>query len=342
LSRPGPEGTVSFDHLLRLSDDTGLMEHALGAIPRRWCGYCVDDVARGLVVVSREDDPAPEVARAGERYLSFVSDALAPDGRCHNRLSYDRRWEDEASDGDWWGRALWGLGTAAAAHRDEWMRRDALVCFGLAARARSVWPRAMAFATLGAAEVLRRHPSHAGARALIVDAVGVVGRRAAQEAWPWPQPRLSYANAVLPEALIAAGSALGDETLLAEGLGLLEWLLATETRGDHLSLTPVGGWAPDEPRPGFDQQPIEAAAMADACARALSLTGDLRWAAGIDLAVGWFLGQNDSGTPMYDAGTGGGFDGLHPKGRNANQGAESTLALISTLQQSRRLVASHP
>lgn len=330
--------TVCFDHLLRLTDGTGLFEHALGAVPRRGCGYCVDDVARGLVVVSREDDPAPEMARLADCYLSFLAHALAPDGKCHNRLSYDRRWEDEATDGDWWGRALWGLGTAAASHRDEWVRRDALVCFDLAARCRSVWPRAMAFATLGAAEVLGRHPSHTGAHALIVDAVEVIGRPVAREGWPWPEGRLSYANAVLPEALIAAGSAVGDEALLAGGLDLLGWLLAIETRDDHLSLTPVGGWAPGEPRPGFDQQPIEAAAMADACARALRLTGDPRWSGGIDLAVGWFLGLNDGGVPMYDAGTGGGFDGLHPNGRNANQGAESTLALISTLQHSRRPV----
>jgi len=333
---------VSFDHLLRLSDDTGLFEHALGAMPRRWCGYCVDDVARGLVVVSREENPPPEVASLGECYLSFLSDAFAPDGRCHNRLSYERHWEDEAGDGDWWGRALWGLGTAAAVHRDEWVRRDALVCFDLGARCRSASPRATAFATLGAAEVLRVHPSHAGARALVVDAVETIGRPAADESWPWPEPRLTYANAVVPDALIAAGGATEDDALLADGLHLLGWLLGTETRDDHLSLTPVGGWAPDEPRPGFDQQPIEAAAMADACARALSLTRDPRWSAGIDLALRWFLGHNDSGVPMYDAGTGGGFDGLHRSGRNANQGAESTLALISTLQQSRRLVPSLP
>ncbi|MEA2535069.1 MAG: hypothetical protein QOJ93_2880 [Actinomycetota bacterium] len=325
-----------------MSDDTGLLEHARGAIPRRRCGYCVDDVARGLVVVSREEDPAPEVATLGERYLAFLSQALAPDGTCHNRLGYDRRWEDEPGNGDWWGRALWGLGTAAALHRDAWVRRDALDCFEVGARCRSISPRAMGFATLGAAELLRIHPSHAGARSLIVDAVETVGRPAAPPTWPWPAPRLAYANAVLPEALIAAGVATGDDALLAGGLDLLGWLLDIETRGDHLSLTPVGGWAPGEARPGFDQQPIEAAAVADACARALAVTRDPRWSAGIDLAVGWFLGNNDSGVPMYDPETGGGFDGLSATGRNANQGAESTLALISTMQQSRKLVPAMP
>ncbi len=166
---------ASFAHLLRMSDDTGLLEHARGAVPRRSCGYCVDDVARGLVVVSREEHPAPEVAKLAERYLAFVAYALAPDGRCRNRLGYDRRWEDDPGSGDSWGRALWGLGTAATAHRDAWVRRDALECFDTAARCRSISPRAMAFATLGAAEILRVHPSHAGARSLVVDAIGTIG-----------------------------------------------------------------------------------------------------------------------------------------------------------------------
>ncbi len=323
-----------------MSDDTGLLEHAHGAVPRRWCGYCVDDVARGLVVVSREEHPSPEVARLAERYLAFVAHALAPDGRCHNRLGYDRRWEDEPGTGDWWGRAIWGLGTAATAHRDAWVRRDALECFDIAARCRSVSPRAMAFATLGAAEILRVHPSHAGARALMVDAVATIGRPAARETWPWPEPRLAYANAVLPEALLAAGVATDDDALLATGLDQLDWLVDVETLDDHLSLTPVGGWAPGEARPGFDQQPIEAAAIADACARAFSITQDTHWSAGLGRAVGWFFGSNDGGVPMYDPGTSGGYDGLSATGPNTNQGAESALALISTLQQSRKLVPS--
>jgi hypothetical protein len=113
---------------------------------------------------------------------------------------------------------------------------------------------------------------------------------------------------------------------------LLGWLLERETVAGHLSPTPVGGRGPGEETPGFDQQPIEAAAMADACARAFAVTGDARWAAGVRSAVRWFLGDNDAGIPMLDPATGGGFDGLEPDGRNANQGAESTMALISTLQ----------
>jgi hypothetical protein len=122
---------------------------------------------------------------------------------------------------------------------------------------------------------------------------------------------------------------------------LLAWLLDQETRDGHLSVTPVGGWGRGEARPGFDQQPIEAAALADACATALAVTDNPRWAEGVHLAVGWFLGDNDTGTELYDPATGGGFDGLTATGRNANQGAESTLAALSTMQHGRRLAASH-
>ena len=122
--------------------------------------------------------------------------------------------------------------------------------------------------------------------------------------------RLRYANAAIPEALIAAGSLLGDNGVLADGLRLLEWLFDIETTNGSLSVTPAGGWAPPTLRPAFDQQPIEVAALADACVRAFEVTGDPRWAAALDLAVGWFLGNNDCRLPIYDAATGGGFDAL--------------------------------
>jgi len=191
----------------------------------------------------------------------------------------------------------------------------------------------MAFAALGAAEVLvdgRRHP---GARRLLADFVDLVEPRSSDDEWPWPQPRLTYANAAIPEALIAAGAALADPTAMRYGLSLLDWLLDVET-GDtgHLSVTAVGGWGPGEHRARFDQQPIEVAALADACARASALTGEQRWSDGLQRAIGWFRGDNDSGARLYDPVSGGGFDALTPAGRNTNQGAESTLAMVATLQ----------
>jgi hypothetical protein len=289
-------------------------------------------------VVSRHPSPPAAVVVLAERYLAFLNHAQIASGRCHNRLGYDRRWENEGGLGDCWGRALWGSGTTAARGTSRRLRTDALTHFETGAVCRSPWPRAMAFAALGAAEVLTVRRDHGPALDLLKAAAALLVKPRPAEAWPWPEPRLAYANAVWPEALMAAGWGLGDDRLIDEGIRLLEWLLATQTSGGRLSLTPAGGWGPGEPRPGFDQQPIEAAALADACARAFDLTGDGRFAVGVERAVAWFLGDNDSHVSMFDPETGGGYDGLERGGRNDNQGAESTLALISTLQQGVRLL----
>jgi hypothetical protein len=327
----------SFDHLLRLSDDVGLLEHAEHTTPRLEHGYCVDDVARGLLVLCREPDPPEALLRLAETYLAFVLDAQSPDGAFHNRFGYDRRWLDESGTGDWWGRAVWGLGTAAVRSPQPGVRERALAGFGRSARCRSRWPRSMAYAALGAAEILSEHPDHPGARWLLNDAAATMGRPGDDPRWPWPEPRLTYANALIADAMIAAGHHLGRPAVLAGGLRLLRWLLDEETHDGHLSCTPVGGRRPGDRPPGFDQQPIEAATLAEACVRALDVAGDERWEAGLASAADWFLGINDAGVSLRDPDSGGGYDGLTAAGRNENQGAESTLALLSTLQHARRL-----
>jgi len=330
----------SFAHLVRLSDETGLYEHARGPLPRREHGYCLDDVARGLVVLCREPELTGGLVAILERYLAFTAHAQAADGRFHNRLGPDRRWRDEPGSGDWWGRGLWGLGTAAARGPTLWIRSAALTCFDAGAHRRPPSVRSMAFAALGAAEVLRAIPDHALAAKLLADVAAYVGGPGQTPDWPWPEARLFYANAVLPEVLIAAGDLLDDRQVRDDGLQLLAWLLAVESREGHLSPTPAGGWGAGEPRPAFDQQPVEVAALADACARAYRVTGDRGWLAGVRRAVGWFEGDNDVRVPLRDPETGGGHDGLQCDGRNSNQGAESTLALISTLQHGRALLGT--
>jgi hypothetical protein len=335
-----------FDHLEHLSDDRGLFEHALRATPRREHGYCVDDVARGLAVVCREPRPGPAVRRLGRCYLGFVLDALDPAGACHNRMAIDGQWRDEAGTGDeaglgdWWGRALWGLGAAAATAPTPGMRARAVAGFRIAAQARSPHLRSMAFAALGAAELLGQRPAEASARQLLEDAVAMIGMLPDDPGWPWPEERLSYGNASIAEALIVAGEVLPDAAALRRGLILLEFLLRTQTRDGHLSVVPAGGRGRGEAAsgdggPGYDQQPIEVAALADACASAFRITLESRWRTGVHLGWQWFLGDNDSATPMFDPATGGGYDGLEPGGRNLNQGAESTLAMLATAQRAR-------
>jgi hypothetical protein len=326
-----------FAHLIRLSDERGVFEHARHDVPRREHGYCVDDVARALVVVCREPRPDAILRQLARRYLSFVLEALDAGGTCRNRLAVDGRWTDEPALGDWWGRAVWGLGVAAASAGTPGMRARALAGFRIAAQQRSPHIRAMAFAALGAAEVLRQRPDEDAASALARDAIAVIGAPRDDAAWPWPEDRLSYANASIAEALIVAGEALTDSVVVEGGLQLLEFLLGLETRGGHLSVTPAGGRGSDDGEAGYDQQPIEVAAIADACASAYRATLNPRWLSGITLAWAWFLGDNDSATPMFVADTGAGFDGLEAGGRNSNQGAESTLAMLSTAQHARRL-----
>jgi hypothetical protein len=337
----------SLEHLARLSDGRGLFEHAEGLLRREEHGYCTDDNARLLVVASRESDIGI-AHRLGRLALRFVLEAQSDDGRCRNRMDVAGRWTDAPTTDDCWGRSLWGLGSAGVHHPNTNVRRWALQGFNDGAHRRSPWRRAMAFAALGAADVLLFDPDHAVARHLLGDALVVLadsptGERAPGEHWPdgyrpeahwpWPEARLSYANAAIAEAIIAAGAALGRDAEVERGLALLGWLLELESRDGHLSVVGSAGRGPRDTGPQFDQQPIEVAALADACWRAYSVTGDRSWTHGIELAGAWFRGDNDASLPMFDEHSSGGFDGLEPASVNRNEGAESTLAYVSTMQR---------
>ncbi|AEV71451.1 hypothetical protein MycrhN_0820 [Mycolicibacterium rhodesiae NBB3] len=328
-----------FDHLLRMTDRRGTFEHARIAVPDPEHGYCTDDMARVLVVATREPGLQRTLNGVARIALQFLNGAQALTGACRNRMNSNGNWVDEPAVEDAWGRSLWGLGTAAARSDVVWARQSAILQFERGAQERSPWPRAKAFAALGAAEMLAFDPEHRAARLLIIDYAASIAESTGDPSWPWPEPRLTYANAVLPEAMIAAGVVLEDGPLRQRGLDLLAWLLDTETSGGHLSVTPVAGRGPGEKGPAFDQQPIEVSSLADACARAASVDSDPMWPDGIRAAAAWFEGANDLGQPMWDSDTGGGFDGLHADRVNRNQGAESTLAVLSTLQHAQRFSA---
>jgi len=322
-----------------MTDTRGTFEHALFSEPRPEHGYCTDDMARVLVVATRERGRSPAMRNLAMLSLSFLQDALDSRGKCRNRMNRSGVWEDPPALDDCWGRSIWGLGTAASHSDDHLIRHLAERGLERAMRQRSPWPRAMAFAALGAAEVLSIDPGNMSARSLLSDAADAMSGPSLHARWPWPEPRLTYANATLPEAMIAAGTALERPVLVRQGLDLLEWLLERETQRGHLSVTPVGGSGPADHGPDFDQQPIEVAALADACTRAETVDGDRRWMNGITSAADWFLGHNDSGVVMWDPKTGGAFDGLEKDGANLNQGTESTLALLSTLQHAQSSVS---
>lgn len=328
-----PRHRVGLRHLSRMTDDRGILEHAEYEHPRFEYGYCTDDNARLLVVAARDNAENPDSVLLARIAARFLMDAQRPDGSIHNRMSFDRIWIDSPSTDDCWGRALWGFGTAVTRSLDAELRSRCYEAFGIGALTRSDSLRSMCFALLGAAEIVQMDPAHEGAQALLADGVAMFAFHPNGHGdWPWPEPRLTYANALIPEAMLAVGEALGYVPLIQRGTNLLHWLVKQETSGDHLSVTPVGGRGPGDLKPGFDQQPIEVAAIADAAARASLVTGDDYWEEVVDMAVNWFLGNNDVGLLMMDAETGGGYDGLQQMSVNLNEGAESTLAMISTMQ----------
>jgi hypothetical protein len=326
-----------FHHLKRLTDECALFQNARGTEPVPGDGYCVDDVARALVVVSREPRPAPNVSGISRRYLDFVLAAVHPSGGCHNRMAVDGAWVDEPGVGEWWGRAIWALAVAAGSAQTSAMQSRALTGFGIAAKQRSTDRRPMAYAALGAAVVLDRRPDDHTARALLRDAVDVIWWDNCDAEWPWPEPRLGSGNGVLAEALVVGGETLSDHHALSRGLEMLDFLLTVDDQAGHLSVTPTAGRGPGETGPAFEQAPVEVASIADACATAYRVTLDRRWLTGITLAWRWFLGDNDAGVPMFDPATGGGYDSLLADGHSPDQGAGSTLAMLSTAQHARRI-----
>jgi hypothetical protein len=315
-------------HLETMTGQFGLFEHAVLDRPRRSLGYTTDDNARALVILShiRPDHPGMW------RYLKFVLAGRVPAG-WHNRMSPFGVWVDARGSDDAHGRAIWGLGSALAT--EDPSRVFSILSRGLDLD--SPHPRSNAYAVLGAVAALDTWPAAPKIEAFL--------RRTARRlprpqrgVWKWPEPRLTYDNARIPEALMAAGATLGDENMVADGLVLLEWLIETESGERGFSFTPVGGRGPEEMGPAYDQQPIEAWAMADACLRAISVDGGSRWGLGLSDAAAWFLGRNDTGAVLYDTSTGAGYDGLEATGVNLNRGAESTLAALGALHAGHKVV----
>ena len=327
------ENLLALRHLDRMTDDRGVFEHAEGTSARREHGYCTDDNAR-LLIVATHAHQSPVSSRLAHVALEFVLESQDAHGRTANRMNVDGDWTDEPSTNDCWGRSLWGLGVLAARHPDARLRRRAHRGFDRGVRCRSSHLRAMAFATVGAVEVINAHPDHEASRVLAGDFLDHLDAPVS-DSWRWPEPHLRYANATLADAAIGAAAALGRTHDLEQGLYMLSWLLEQESTDGHLSVTGVGDHGPDSIRPLFDQQPIEVAAVADACVRAARVTADPSWWRGVRMAEEWLLGNNDAGLPMIDPSSGGGYDGLSVSSVNTNQGAESTMAATTIMQLAR-------
>jgi hypothetical protein len=329
-----------FRHLSRLTNATGIVEHAHGDRPRTELEYATDDAGR-LLALASSTPREPDARRLATIALQFLQRAYCGGGCFQLRLGADDRWTDDAPSDDATGRAIYGLGVAASVAPWPTVRDQALGLFVDASQFRSEHPRATAYAVLGADALLTSVPFQREARTLTEDAHETLPHKTSAP-WAWPEARLTYANALLPDALLAVGARRGDALEMAGALKLLDWLVVEEWRQSAFSFAPVGGRGPQDRAPGFDQQPIEAWAMADACARAFQVTGKLDWADACVCAASWFRGRNDTGIAMFDAVTGGGYDGLTLSGVNANQGAESTMAFVAATTVGRRAARRLP
>jgi glycosyltransferase involved in cell wall biosynthesis len=341
---------VNLDHLIRMTDDTGIVEHAVFVVPNYPEGYSTDDNARALIVATlleefRGGHPggSPDLA---SRYLAFLWLAFDPTTkRFRNCLSYERRWQEPEGSEDSHGRALWGLGTVLGRTKNAGLRGAAGRLFELAVPAAVEFksPRACAFALLGLQEYLESFP---GDRAAVNAADALANRlldsyeanRSAE--WKWFEKVLAYSNARLPQALIRAGTRNGNEAMVSAGLEALDWLAAIqrcEIKGHFVPIGSHGFYSTKTEKARFDQQPVEACAAVSAFLQAYRATGKARWRKEAWTAFNWFLGDNDLQVALYDPSTGGCRDGLHPDRANENQGAESTLSFLMALLEMRKL-----
>lgn len=317
-----------------MSDSTGIFQHAIGVVPDRRHGYCVDDNARALMLanVAGGLNDADRLHWAMP-YAAFVQFAWNPETRrFRNFMRFDRTWCEDSGSEDSNGRSLWALGHTVEHSPLDALREWALALFDTASAAMGplASPRAMAFAALGALAVLRTDPAHAVARALVQhcgDALELLALRERRGAWGWFEAGLGYDNPRLCQALIEGGMALGMRTWVETGLATLAWISAHQTSAQG-HFRPVGSESFGETRASkpFDQQPLEAQAAIEAARSAWLATRDARWLACAERAYAWFLGVNDRGVIIGDLASGRCRDGITPRGHNRNSGAESILA----------------
>ena len=346
--RPLPQ--INLRHLFVLTDGTGILQHATHSTPDLHHGYCTDDNARALIAAVKVRSLPRELRAPGgpivsdpdqlvivtQRYLAFLAYAFnAKAGRFRNFMQYDRTWLEEVGSEDSHARTIWALGEAVRRAPNEDIRdlverllRDALPAVE---RFEHLKPRA--YALIGLDEYLRAAGDEQPAtrfRREMAEHLFDVWRAHATNDWPWWEDWLTWGNAKLPHALLAAGAALNRQDMVDTALRALRWLLDVQT-GEQGQLSIIGndGWYfRGRHRARYAQQPIEAKGLVQVCLAAATVTGERQWADEACRCFEWFTGRNDTNRPLYNADTGGGQDGLEATGVNTNQGAESTLAYI--------------
>lgn len=335
---------LRLDHLSRMTDSTGMFQHAIYTVPNFSHGYCTDDNARAFILTVLLDELEEEPARVrtlGTTYAAFINHAFEPKmKRFHNCMSFDRRWLDEQGSEDSHARALWALGTGVgrSPHRSFQIMAGELFAQALLSVTEFTSPRAWAFILIGIHEYLRRLSGDRLAnqiRETLTTRLMELFDKTAGPDWRWFEEDLTYDNAKLAHALILSGRATGQKAVFERGLEALRWLVQLQT-SENGHLRPIGSngfYRRGGPRADFDQQPIDAQAMVAACLEAYRATADAAWYQHAQRAFDWFLGWNDLGLEVYSTSTGGCRDALHVDRVNRNQGAESTLAFLLALAE---------
>ena len=338
---------LKLTHLSRMTDSTGVFQHAIFSVPNFSEGYCTDDNARAFilaVLIGELADDAEIERNLASTCAAFLHHAFDPaSGRFHNHMSFDRHWLDEQGSEDSHGRALWalGVGVGRSPLRNFQMMAGQLFARALPVLTEFSSPRAWAFGLLGIHEYLRRLSGDSlvnQTREILMARLMELYDSHAHADWNWFEEELSYDNARLSHALIVSGRATGQEAVLRRGLETLRWLTEQQTT-EKGHLRPIGSngfYHRGGARANFDQQPIEAQATVAACLEAYRATADLRWYEQAQHAFDWFIGGNDLGLELYVPETGGCRDGLHVDRVNGNQGAESTLAFLLSLVEMRQ------
>jgi len=342
--RPADLPPIKLDHLFHMTDDTGIIQHAIFTVPNYSEGYSIDDNARALIVSVLLESLGNETAlELGSRYLAFIWYAFNTEfGRFRNFLDYQRNWMEEIGSDDSHGRTLWALGTILGRSNTSALQNMAGWVFeqALPAILKTTSPRAWAFTIMGIQEYLHRFTGDRRASQVLED-LSIRLLKLYQDnhsdKWQWYEDRLTYCNATLPHALLISGNAMSNTAMTEAGLKSLSWLsdLQHSDEGYFFPIGSNGFYPKGGKRARFDQQPVEAHSMVSACLEAYRVTIDKRWQVEAHRAFEWFLGHNDLNLPVYDPITGGCQDGLHPDSVNKNQGAESTLAFLQSLLELR-------
>jgi glycosyltransferase involved in cell wall biosynthesis len=345
-SRPYALPPLRLDHVIRMSDGTGIFQHAIFNVPNFHEGYCTDDNARAFILCNLLDEiggqpPAEDLGRLATSYLAFLAAALDyQSGHFRNFMGHSRQWLEVAGSEDSHGRALWAAGTGAGRSRNDGHRKLAAQLFerGLGAVDRFTSPRAWSFTLLGIHEYLREFPCSpemSAMRERLTSQLVALWSACATDHWPWFEPSVTYDNARICQALILSGQWSPQPEALEIGLRSLRWLVSIQKTqaGCYRPIGSNGFYHRDGARADFDQQPVEAQAMVSACLEAFRATQDATWSREAKRAFEWFLGRNDLGQALYDFRTGGCSDGLHRERVSENQGAESTLAFHLALAE---------